>query len=105
MSKNLIALVATAVMVDGVRTIIQPGEKLPELSSHDARELQQSGAAENPADTAALAKADARAQAAAAQEFEDARQRALQSQASTAATEAEADTDAAKAPTKTTAKK
>ena len=45
MSKNLIALVATAVMVDGVRTIIQPGEKLPELSPHDARELQQSGAA------------------------------------------------------------
>ena len=51
---QLIALVATAVVVDGVRTIIQPGEKLPELSPHDARELQQSGAAENPADTAAL---------------------------------------------------
>lgn len=100
MSKNLIALVATAVMVDGVRTIIQPGEKLPELSPHDARELVQSGAAENPADTAALAKADERAQAAAAQEFEDARQRAQQAQAST-----EADPGAAKAPPKAVAKK
>ena len=55
MSK-LIALVATAVVVGGVRTVIQPGEPLPELSKHDERELLQSGAAENPADTAALAK-------------------------------------------------
>ena len=55
MSK-LIALVATAVLVDGVRTVIQPGEPLPELSAHDERELLQADAAENPADTAALAK-------------------------------------------------
>ena len=106
MSKNLIALVATAVMLDGVRTIIQPGEKLPDLSEHDARELLQSGAAENPADTAALAKADERAQAAAAQEFEDARQRAQQAQASTTAEpEADAATTTAKAAAKTGAKK
>ena len=38
MSK-LIALVATAVMVAGVRTVIQPGEELPDLSAHDEREL------------------------------------------------------------------
>ena len=55
MSK-LIALVAPAVLVDGVRTVIQPGEPLPELSAHDERELLQADAAENPADTAALAK-------------------------------------------------
>ena len=58
MSK-LIALVATAVMVGGERTVIQPGQELPDLSTHDERELLQSGAAENPADTAAQAKADA----------------------------------------------
>ena len=55
MSK-LIALVATAVLVDGVRTVIQPGEPLPELSAYDERELLQAAAAENLADTAALAK-------------------------------------------------
>ena len=35
----LIALVATAVVVDGVRTIIQLGQPLPELAFHDEREL------------------------------------------------------------------
>ena len=83
MSK-LIALVATAVLVDGVRTVIQPGEPLPELSAHDERELLQADAAENPADTAALAKEDARAKAAADAEFEGARQQARQAQESTA---------------------
>lgn len=86
MSK-LIALVATAVMVDGVRTVIQPGEELPDLSAHDERELLQSGAAENPADTAAQAKADARAKAAADAEFEATRQQVQQAQASTATAE------------------
>lgn len=42
MSK-LIALVATAVMVEGVRTTIQPGQELPDLHEHDARELTASG--------------------------------------------------------------
>lgn len=84
MSK-LIALVATAVMVDGVRTVIQPGEELPDLSAHDERELLQSGAAENPVDTAAQAKADARAKAAADAEFQATRQQVQQAQASTAA--------------------
>ena len=65
MSK-LIALVATAVLVDGVRTVIQPGEPLPELSAHDERELLQ-------------AAADA--------EFEATRQQVQQAQASTATAE------------------
>ena len=82
MSK-LIALVATAVVLGGVRTVIQPGEELPELSKHDERELLQSGAAENPSDTAALAKADARATAETQAEFQAARERALQERAST----------------------
>lgn len=83
MSK-LIALVATAVVVNGERTIIGPGQELPELSSHDARELLKSGAAENPANTAALAKADALAEAAAQREFQEARDRVTAAQASTA---------------------
>ena len=45
---QLIALVATAVIVNGERTVIQPGEPLPELSKHDVRELVQSGSAEHP---------------------------------------------------------
>lgn len=90
MSK-LIAMVATAVILDGVRTIIQPGQALPELPEHDERELLQSGAAENPADAAALAKADARTKAAADAEFEASRQTVQLAQASTAA---DAETDA-----------
>ena len=86
MSK-LIALVATAVVLGGVRTVIQPGEELPELSKHDERELLQAGAAENPADTAAQAKADARAKAAADAEFKATRQQVQQAQASTATAE------------------
>ena len=84
MSKKLIALVATAVMVAGVRTVIQPGEELPDLSKHDERELQGSGAAKHPEDVAAEAQAAARADKGTQQEFQDARQRAVEAQASTA---------------------
>ena len=75
MSK-LIAMVATAVVIEGVRTVIQPGEALPEISKHDERELLQSGAAQHTADQAALDKADAAAVAAAEAEFAEARKRA-----------------------------
>lgn len=74
MSK-LIALVATAVMVDGVRTVIQPGEELPELNKHDAAELVASGAAEDPARTQAANRAAAKAEQKAAAEFDAARAR------------------------------
>lgn len=84
MSK-LIAMVATAVMVDGVRTVIQPGEELPELNKHDSTELVASGAAEDPAVTAAAKKADAKDAADAAAEIEAARKRVQAEQASTAA--------------------
>lgn len=84
MSK-LIALVATVVLVDGQRTLIQPGQELPELSEHDARSLTASGAAENPDDTAAQTKADARSAKQADAEFAAARERVQQAQASTEA--------------------
>lgn len=82
--RKLIAMVATAVLIDGVRTIIQPGEALPDLSEHDARELTASGAAKNTDDEAALAKVDKRAASKADAQFEAARQRVQQEQASTA---------------------
>ena len=85
MSKKLIALVATAVMVDGVRTVIQPGEELPDLGEHDEAELERSGAAEDPAKTAAAKKAEAKQTAAAAAEIEAARERVKAEAASTAA--------------------
>lgn len=89
MSK-LIAMVATAVMVGGVRTVIQPGEALPDLTKHDERELVSAGAAKSSDADTAQAKSAEREAAAAAAEFEAARKRVLDAQASTAVT-AEAD--------------
>ena len=103
MSKKLIALLATAVMVGGQRTVIQPGEELPDLSAHDERELVASGSAEDPEDTAALQKQAARDQAAADQEFAEARAKVLDKKASTErapddAGDASTDPDAGNAP-------
>jgi len=81
MSK-LIALVATAVMVEGNRTIIQPGQELPDLSSHDAAELLRTGMAQDPAATQVQAKADAKEQAQTLREFAAARERVQAAQAS-----------------------
>lgn len=53
---QLIALVATAVMVDGVRTVIEAGQPLPGLSDAAAAELVRAGAA---ADADVKAGADA----------------------------------------------
>lgn len=82
MSK-LIAMVATAVMVEGVRTIIQPGEPLPDLGKHDNEALVASGAAEDSAATAAAKKEAAKAEAEAAAEIEAARERVRAEKAST----------------------
>ena len=81
---KLIALVATAVMVNGERTVIQPGEELPDLNKHDAAELVASGAAEDLAKTKADEKAAAADAAAAAAEFEAARAAVRAANASTA---------------------
>ena len=82
MSK-LIAMVSTAIMMNGERVIIQPGQELPDLSEHDARELTASGAAENQEDKAAEAKADAKATKQAEADFLAARKRVQQADAST----------------------
>lgn len=51
---TIIAQVPTAVIVDGQRVIIQPGQPLPRLTNHDERALLQAGAAINTEFTAAL---------------------------------------------------
>ena len=73
MSK-LIAMVATAVMVAGVRTVIQPGEVLPELTKHDEGELLENGLAMDPEKHAANEKAKKAEEAAALQAFQAARE-------------------------------
>ena len=94
MSKNksgLIAMVATAVLVNGVRTIIQPGEALPELPEHDEKELLESGSALDPDAQAASDKARKQEEQFAQQAFQEARERAMAERASTAAAEPAAD--------------
>lgn len=81
---GLIAMVATAVMVDGQRTIIQPGQELPELPEHDEKELLDSGAAQDPVAQEASGKARQQAEQLAQQDFQEARERAMASQASIA---------------------
>jgi len=49
---KLIALVATAVMVDGERRIIQPGQPLPDLQEPDRRALLGAKAAREAPDAA-----------------------------------------------------
>ncbi len=81
---NLIAMVATAVLIEGKRVVIQPGEPLPDLSKQDERELVGSGAAENEDDKVAQAKADAAAVKAAEADFAKARKRAKYEEAARA---------------------
>ena len=90
MSKSksgLIAMVATAVIVNGDRIVIQPGEALPELPEHDEKELLESGAALDPEAQAATAKARKQEEQFAQQAFQEARERAMAERASTAVAE------------------
>ncbi|HEY0953984.1 MAG TPA: hypothetical protein VGE36_04455 [Roseateles sp.] len=90
MSK-LIALVATAVVVNGERTVIQPGQPLPDLHEHDARELVASGSAQD-LDAAAREQRQAnRAESEAKKDFEEARERMQGAAESIAAPPAQAE--------------
>ena len=84
---NLIALVATAVIVDGQRITVEPGQELPELSVHDAAELLDSGAAMDPRQQAATEKQQKQKEALALQSFREARLRAQAEQQSIATPE------------------
>ena len=91
---QLIALVATAVLINGVRTVIQPGEPLPELSKHDARELVGSGAAEPEGAQAAQQRLAQLQELDAQEDFAEARKRALEEQQAREQAEAQAKADA-----------
>jgi len=82
---KFIAKVTVVIMVEGVRTEIQPGQEVPELSDHDARELKACGAIEDPDETAAQEKGDARDKAKAARAFEAERKAVQAATQSTAA--------------------
>ena len=83
MSK-LIALVAVAVMVEGVRQVIAPGEELPELSEHDIQELKKSGSIKDLAEEADAERAATRAEKAASADFEHEKKAITAAQASIA---------------------
>jgi hypothetical protein len=70
---KLIALVAIAVMVDGVRTLIEPGAEVKGLSEVDAEALLASGSIEDRAETEKAAKKEAKAVEQSNTEFEAAR--------------------------------
>lgn len=81
---GLIAMVATAVIVNGNRIVIQPGQELPELPEHDEKELLDSGAALDPEALAASEKARKQEEQFAQQTFQEARERAIAERASIA---------------------
>lgn len=95
MPKKLIALVATAVMVDGARTVIQPGEELPDLPEHDERALLAAGSAEDPAAREAAQRKAKKEEERASAEFKASRERVQAAAASTAADEGQPGASAA----------
>ena len=83
-SKNLIALVALHLIVDGQRVVVEPGESVPELSPHDEQELLYAEAIQDQKQVDATAKAQATADREAMGEFNAARKRVQAKAASTA---------------------
>ena len=92
---RLIALVATAVIVNGDRIVIQPGQELPEQNEHDEAELLANGAAMDPESAAATDKAKRQEKQWADREFQEARERVMAERASTAPADSAADKDSA----------
>lgn len=82
--KNLIALVAVHLIVDGARVVVEPGDPVPELSPHDEKELLGSGAIQDLEQVDAAVKAQASADRKAMGDFNAARKRVQAEAASTA---------------------
>lgn len=78
------AKVAIKMMVDGKPQIFQPGDELPELSKHDAKELAKSKSIGDPADEAAEQKDEAAQQRANQREFDATKKEVQAATASTA---------------------
>jgi hypothetical protein len=70
---KLIAVVAIATLVDGVRAVIQPGEEVTGLSALDAQDLKRAGAVQDADELAADEKTAAGAERKASQEYSKAR--------------------------------
>jgi hypothetical protein len=70
---KLFALVAVALMVDGARTVIEPGAEVKGLSAIDADALLASGSVEDRTETEKTAKKDAKAAERSQAEFDAAR--------------------------------
>ena len=79
---KLIALVAIAMMVNGVRTLLPAGAEVKGLSQVDIDALKLSGSIEDREEVAQDAKADVRAQAEADAAFQAAREAVQARQAS-----------------------
>lgn len=87
---RLIAQVATAVLVDGVRTVIAAGQPLPdELNEHDQRELESNKLATREGAEARAAAKEKAAEAKGRAAFEAERQAAQAAQQSTQPPESE----------------
>lgn len=82
---KLIALVAVAVLVNGTRTTINPGEEVTGLNPVDAADLKRIGAVQDEDEALAEEKANAKAEDKANREFAQMRKSV---QASNAAIEA-----------------
>ncbi|VFR54780.1 hypothetical protein BRI6_1099 [plant metagenome] len=80
---KLIAQIPVAAFVDGKRVEIPPGEEVPGLSDHDARELVASGAVIDPTAVAAATRKAGQAEAKARRAFEEERSAVIQAQEST----------------------
>ena len=78
---KLIALVALALIIQGVRVTVQPGEEVTGLNKVDIADLLASGSIEDTDETAAQDKKDAVAEKKADKEFQDARKAVQASQA------------------------
>lgn len=98
---KLIAVIATALMVGGERKVFLPGQELPDMNEHDARELEARGAIKSQATESAKDKAAAQQQAQNNAELEAARQKVQAAQASTTNTIADDPAEAGVADTAT----
>ena len=80
--KSLIAAVALAAIVEGKRVLIAPGEEVPPLPEHDERELLAAGAIVDPEAEAREERAAERDSRREQAEFDAARKRVQDEQAS-----------------------
>lgn len=100
-----IAQVAIKMIVDGVTKIYQPGDKLPELTRHDEKELLRSKSIVDPLDLAEDAEDEASKQLKAQANFDAVKRSIQEASASTSSGEQAAAPAPAPAPAPASTKK